>query len=827
MPEIKLCGKCGSKNPATNDFCEQCGAKLQAASQPDKTPLKPSSVAKPSKTNPESNSPGKASASEAMSGFSRGSLSFSWMEIAYAVLLLVTVFTRFDHLGAKPHHHDESMHSFYSYQLFKDGDYEYNPMMHGPFQFHGNAFMYYLFGVSNATSRYLAAFFGILTVLLALFLKPFLGRWGSFLATAMIVFSPSFMYFDRFCREDAYIAGATFLMVVFVFRYYRSRQPSDLWWAVLGFTVAFCTKESIFLTMAVLGTYLFMRLLPWMNVAIAAVITGFGLLWAKTADKTSPAFYPLFFLFLGAAFIYTLVQLFLRWQENFKKNKAESPLWEIICGLGFEKISWSLLAWLGWWVLAVVVLRVGPRLGIIFPLPFSFLLLLAYLGLVLWFCWLWLKNTAPVLTGSIAISSIIFTLLFTTFFTVGASQPDVWARTHQLFNDLYMGAFGGLEYWWGQHDVHRGDEPWYYYLAQLPANELVSFLFSIVAMVYYWLVPALARVYVFFYPSYRQNPNFEKYRWNHLPIFLGYWYVGSLALFSWAGEKMPWLILHPLLPALLLTAYFIGRIVESVPAGQFGKSVRTAALIVFGLLLSYSLHSAVLLSFYHESNPVEPLVYVQSGPDCREVEQIIRKISYGETGGPNAEAPAGTTDAERAMHDGLPLTIEDKCSWPFAWQLRDFTRRNHPASITMADNPIVFTATESDAQAYPILSQAGYVNRKYKLRIWWVPSWFKKGYPATDINPGLFFTWLFSNFIPLAPARPDMVDWGDLKNWLLYRQVWSDLGSYNFRLWVRKDLADKYGFTETNRGDVPADYPLPAPTPAPAPEKKGRHSHNP
>ena len=112
------------------------------------------------------------------------------MEIAYAVLLLITVYTRFNHLGDKPHHHDESMHSFYSYQLFQDGDYEYNPMMHGPFQFHGNAFMYYLFGVSNATSRYLAATFGILTVVLAMFLAPFFGRWGSFLATSMIVFSP-------------------------------------------------------------------------------------------------------------------------------------------------------------------------------------------------------------------------------------------------------------------------------------------------------------------------------------------------------------------------------------------------------------------------------------------------------------------------------------------------------------------------------------------------------------------------------------------------------------------------------------------------------------
>ena len=232
------------------------------------------------------------------------------------------------------------------------------------------------------------------------------------------------------------------------------------------------------------------------------------------------------------------------------------------------------------------------------------------------------------------------------------------------------------------------------------------------------------------------------------------------------------------------------------------------------------------MSFYHESNPVEPLVYVQSGPDCKEVERIVRQISYGETGGPNPEAPEGVTDDEKGLHDGMAMTIEDKCSWPFAWYLRDFTRRNHPANITMADNPLIMTATESDAQAYPILSQAGYVNRKYKLRIWWVPSWFKKGYPSTDINPSLFVSWLFSNFIPLSPARPDMVDWTDLKNWLLYRQVWSDLGSYNMRLWVRKDLADKYGFTETNRQDIPADYPTPAPTPMPTPVSRHKHSQS-
>ncbi len=797
MAETKICGKCGAKNPPANSFCEQCGSKLTAAPPPEKdpgspkTPVSSAAPAKPPRLSgePETGKPAKAAAPVARSPF-----SISWMEIAYALLLLLTVYTRFDHLGDKPHHHDESMHSLYSYELFHDGNYKYDPMLHGPFQFHGNALMFYLFGVSNATSRYLAAAFGVLTVALAMFMAPFLGRWGAFLATAMIVASPSFMYFDRFTREDAYFAGATFLMVVFLFRFYRWRRLPDLWLASLGFITAYCTFEGIFLTMAVIGTYLFIRLLPWVDVLIAAGLTALGMLARTILGENNPAQLPIFLAILGAALLYTLFQILVRWRENRRKGRGESPLWDLVLNLGFEKIRWELAAFAGWWVLALVFAGLFPNWGVNLPGFVSFLMVAAYLTILFRFFWLWLKGIAPALTGCLAICAIVFTLLFTTFFTVGSDQPDFASRFYGLLHSLYMGAYGGLEYWWGQHKERRGSEPWYYYLLLLPANEMLSFLFSLAAMVYYGL-----------------------FKRENLPLFLAYWYVGSLALYSWAGEKMPWLILHPLLPALLLSAYFMGQVLESRPVTQAGKSAKAAALVVFALLFSYSVHSAVLLCFYHEANPVESLVYVQTSPEEREVERIVREISYGETGGPNPEAPDSSQPSEKAMHDGLALTIEDKCSWPYAWYFRDFALRNAPQSITVADNPIILTGTEDDAQDYPVLSQAGYVNRKYKLRIWWIPSWFKKGYPGTEMNSDLFFSWFFSNFIPLAPARPDMVDWTDLKNWFLYRRVWSDLGSYNMRLWVRKDLAEKYRFTETDRQDIQTEYPKPEPTPEPGP----------
>src|SRR5260221_4236710 len=94
------------------------------------------------------------------------------------------------------------------------------------------------------------------------------------------------------------------------------------------------------------------------------------------------------------------------------------------------------------------------------------------------------------------------------------------------------------------------------------------------------------------------------------------------------------------------------------------------------------------------------------------------------------------------------------------------------------------------------------------------------------MNAGLLTDCFFSNFLPITPARPDMVDWGDLKKWILNREVWSDLGSYNMRMWIRPDLAQKYGFTGTDRTDVPSDYPKAAPAPSVTPQVK-RHIQKP
>ena len=49
---------------------------------------------------------------------------------------------------------------------------------------------------------------------------------------------------------------------------------------------------------------------------------------------------------------------------------------------------------------------------------------------------------------------------------------------------------------------------------------------------------------------------------NRFRLFLVWWFLGSIGLYSWAGEKMPWLSIHILLPLVLLAGVLFNRVYE-------------------------------------------------------------------------------------------------------------------------------------------------------------------------------------------------------------------------------------------------------------------------
>jgi uncharacterized protein (TIGR03663 family) len=175
--------------------------------------------------------------------------------IAWVLLVAVALGLRLYQLGDRPFHHDESQDAYFSWIFRTTGQYEYNPLLHGPLRFYLTAAAYVLFGDSDTTARLAPALMGTIMVAMPYGLRSQLGRVGAFAMAALLTFGPSYLYFSRFAREDIYVASITLAMIVVAFRFLerpRVHQPA-LFAGLLA--LSFATKETTFITVFVGGIY--------------------------------------------------------------------------------------------------------------------------------------------------------------------------------------------------------------------------------------------------------------------------------------------------------------------------------------------------------------------------------------------------------------------------------------------------------------------------------------------------------------------------------------------------------------------------------------------
>ncbi|HEU0165691.1 MAG TPA: hypothetical protein VFQ54_11660, partial [Thermomicrobiales bacterium] len=133
--------------------------------------------------------------------------------------------------------------------------------------------------------------------------------------------------------------------------------------------------------------------------------------------------------------------------------------------------------------------------------------------------------------------------LFTTMFT----------NLHGLATATYA-PNGTLLYWLGQQSVRRGNQPWFYFITESFQYEWLAIFLGTSALVVFGLRTARAAL------GRKVRPNL------FFRIFLSFWFVFLFVVLSWAGEKMPWLIMHFTLPAILLGSV----LVEEVTSGAVG-----------------------------------------------------------------------------------------------------------------------------------------------------------------------------------------------------------------------------------------------------------------
>lgn len=291
----------------------------------------------------------------------------------------------------------------------------------------------------------------------------------------------------------------------------------------------------------------------------------------------------------------------------------------------------------------------------------------------------------------------VFALVCVAFYTVFFSWPrDV------LF------PLKAVRYWYEQHKIQRVGGPWTYHFPRLLLYEFLTLGLALAAVIR------------------RRNRLLVAERFAIL------WGVGALAMYAYLGEKVPWLLVHQLLPWVPLAGVEFAHVFAGF------RRWLAKGLVTVGLVAT--LWSGLAVSFaYPTIEPQDPhaelLVFVQ------------------------------TTNAEKALAlEGLELyrrapekifaAVEGEAVWPLSWQWKGLAVLwSLPAAE--GDPPLV-VADPGKLELHKQVWGDRYLCEIIPLRAWWVERW--KGVKVVDVG-----------------------------RWFLTRRAWSERGSTDVEVCRQKE----------------------------------------
>lgn len=298
------------------------------------------------------------------------------------------------------------------------------------------------------------------------------------------------------------------------------------------------------------------------------------------------------------------------------------------------------------------------------------------------------RENAPFTIGGVLLFVAVAGILYSTFFT---SKEGFLTALPNPFDEKT-----GLGYWLSQHEVRRGGQPWYYYFLTLGLYEFGAVILGLCGLWWY----------------------LRSRRMTLLGNLLLWWLVSFIAIFSWAGEKFPWLTTYPLLPLILFGAYAAGRALA--PGRLRQEWVGFIGVLVLGGL---TLFSSLRLSFSNPTNPEEMAVYVQTTKDAVRVGELI------------------AADARLSGKEIADVFVDGELTWPFAWYLRDVAIRSYDKNLQSDPRTrYVLVSIMNEPQWQPFLGAYKKIGGPYQLRAWWVPPKFKNKPYTFEQVLNYFFT---------------------------------------------------------------------------------------
>ncbi|PSQ19689.1 TIGR03663 family protein [Halobacteriales archaeon QS_8_69_26] len=163
---------------------------------------------------------------------------------AILAVTVVSIAARLLLLGDRTAHWDEGRVAYWVVRYAESGVFEYRAIVHGPFLFHVDKWLFTVFGPSDFVARLPVALVGGLLPLTAWLLRDRL-RPAEMVALAVVFAgNPLLLYYSRFMRNDVLVAGfMVFALGLFV-RAVDTRRPVYLYAATASFGFAFTAKEN-------------------------------------------------------------------------------------------------------------------------------------------------------------------------------------------------------------------------------------------------------------------------------------------------------------------------------------------------------------------------------------------------------------------------------------------------------------------------------------------------------------------------------------------------------------------------------------------------------
>ncbi|MCK9592050.1 MAG: TIGR03663 family protein [Methanoregula sp.] len=173
-------------------------------------------------------------------------LFFSFERIFFLIFLL-TIFLRFWQLDLKLLHHDEAIHSWFSFELLTTGGWIYDPSYHGPFLYYVTAGMFHLFGDSDLVARLLPSLFGTLLIPLVycIYRIGYIDKKQTIFAALLLALSPDMVYFSRFLRHDIFMLFFSLLLLVAILYYFEYGLTRFAIIAAIATAGGLCCKEEM------------------------------------------------------------------------------------------------------------------------------------------------------------------------------------------------------------------------------------------------------------------------------------------------------------------------------------------------------------------------------------------------------------------------------------------------------------------------------------------------------------------------------------------------------------------------------------------------------